>query len=202
MGKELEWKLAVPEACLLDDILAWTEIRRRMAEEPRFYHMRTSYYDTPDRRFSRRQITVRCRLENETPVICVKAPLPGAEADARFFRGEWELEGTDIPAALPRLVEMGAPAVLLEPVTLTCMWEADFERRAVLLVFEDGSAAELALDLGALYGPTHSLPLCELELEQKRGEPAATLALLAALRERFALKPQEKSKFARARALD
>ena len=46
------------------------------------------------------------------------------------------------------------------------------------------------------------MPLCELELEQKEGEPAGTLALLTALRERFALEPQEKSKYARARALD
>ena len=200
MGKELEWKLAVPEACLLDEILAWEGVRARMAEEPRFYHMQTSYYDTPDRRFSRRRITVRRRLENETPVICVKAPLPGA--DDHWLHGEWELEGTDVAAALPRLVEMGAPEELLEPVPLVCMWRADFARRAVLLRFDDGSAAELALDLGALYGPTHSLPLCELELELKEGEPAETLALLAALRERYDLKPQEKSKFARARALD
>lgn len=200
MGKEMEWKLAVPEACLLDDILAWEGVRTRMAEEPRFYHMQSSYYDTPDRRFSRRRITVRHRLENETPVICVKAPLPGA--DDRYLHGEWEVEGADVAAALPRLVELGAPEELLEPVPLVCMWEADFERRAVLLRFDDGSAAELALDLGALYGPTHSLPLCELELELKEGEPAAALVLLAALRERFSLKPQEKSKFARARALD
>ena len=40
------------------------------------------------------------------------------------------------------------------------------------------------------------------KLELKAGDPAGTLALLAALRERFALEPQEKSKYARARALD
>ena len=200
MGKELEWKLAVPEAGLLDEILAWEGVRARMAEEPRFYHMQSSYYDAPDRRFSRRRITLRCRLENEISVICVKAPLP--EADDRFLHGEWEVEGADLAAALPKLVELGAPALLLESVELNCLWRADFERRAVLLRFEDGSAAELALDLGALYGPTHSLPLCELELELKEGGPAAALALVAVLRERFSLKPQEKSKFARARALD
>ena len=201
MGKELEWKLAVPEACLLDDILAWTEIRRRMAEEPRFYHMRTSYYDTPDRRFSRRRITVRFRLENETPVICVKAPLPGG-AEGAHLRGEWELEGDDLIAALPRLVALGAPAELLEPGELACRWQADFLRRAVLLRFADGSLCELALDRGSLRGPTSSCPLCELELELKQGAPDETLALLAALRSRFGLELQEKSKIARARELE
>ena len=200
MGREMEWKLAVREPGLLEEILAWEGVRARMAEEPRLYHMQSAYYDAPDRRFSRRRITLRRRMENETSVICVKAPLPGA--DHRFLHGEWELEGTDLTAALPRLVELGAPEVLLEPVELECLWRADFERRAVLLRFDDGSVAELALDQGALYGPTRSMPLCELELELKEGEPAETLALLDTLRERFSLKPQEKSKYARARALD
>lgn len=201
MGKELEWKLAVPEACLLDDILAWTEIRRRMAEEPRFYHMRTSYYDTPDRRWSQRYVTLRRRLENEVSVLCVKAPLPGG-AEGAHLRGEWELEGDDLIAALPRLVALGAPAELLEPGELACRWQADFIRRAVLLRFADGSLCELALDRGSLRGPTSSCPLCELELELKQGAPDETLALLAALRSRFGLELQEKSKIARARELD
>ena len=196
----MEWKLAVPEACLLDDILAWEGVRARMAEEPRLYHMQSAYYDAPDRRFSRRRITLRRRLENGNSVICVKAPIPGA--DDRYLHGEWEVEGTDLTAALPGLVEQGAPAVLLESAPLDCLWRADFVRRAVLLRFDDDSVAELALDQGALYGPTRSMPLCELELEQKKGDSAGTRALLFALRERFALKPQEKSKFARARALD
>lgn len=200
MGKEQEWKLTVPEPALLEDILAWEEIRSRMLEAPREYHMQTSYFDTPDRRWSRQRITIRCRLENETPVVCVKAPLPGA---AEHLRGEWELPGSDdVAAALPLLVEQGAPEELLGARGLVSMWEADFRRRAVLLGFADGSRCELALDLGALYGPTHYLPLCELELEMKAGDPAATLALLERLRVRYALTPQEKSKFARARALD
>ena len=200
MGKELEWKLAVPEACLLDEILAWEGLRGYLAEEPRRYHMQSSYYDAPDRCFSRRRITLRRRLENERSVLCVKAPLPGAED--RFLHGEWELEGADLIAALPKLVELGAPVLLLEPVELVCLWRADFTRRAALLRFADGSAAELALDLGTLSGPTRSAPLCELELELKEGGSAQALELLTALRERFGLAIQEKSKFARARALD
>ena len=200
MGKEQEWKFSVPEASRFDEILAWEEIRRRMAETPRDYHMQTSYYDTPDCRFSRGRITLRRRLENEPSVICVKAPLP--EAGDPSVHGEWELEGTDVIAALPRLTAMGAPAVLLEAPDLVCRWKADFHRRAVLLRMEDGSLAELALDAGSLSSGARSLPLCELELEMKAGGPEAALALLRALRERFHLAPLPLSKFARARALD
>ena len=200
MGKEQEWKLAVPEPSLLDDILAWEVVRGFMAETPRLYHMRSSYFDAADRRFSRRRITIRLRMENDTPVVCVKTPLPGPK-DC-FLRGEWEAEGSDVTAALPRLVALGAPAELLEPVPLTCLWGADFRRRAVLLRFADGSAAELALDLGTLSGPAGTLPLCELELERKAGSPAAALALLQALQARFGLHPESRSKLARAKALE
>ena len=199
MGKEQEWKLSVPDPALLGEILAWEGIQSRMLEAPRPYHMRSAYYDTLDRRFSRRRITIRRRMENDRSVVCVKAPL--ADAADPYTHGEWELEADDLAAALPRLVELGAPAVLLEPAELRCMWRADFRRRAVLLGFADGSTSELALDYGSLSGPSRSMPLCELELEMKSGDPAATLGLLLLLRQRFGLLPQEKSKFARAREL-
>ncbi len=200
MSTELEWKLSVPDTSVLDDILTDEAIRSRMTETPRRYHMQTSYYDAPDRRFSARRITLRRRLENETSVLCVKAPLSGA-ADSHA-RGEWELAGDDLSAALPRLAALGAPVSLPEPCELLCLWRADFVRRAVMLRMDDGSLCELALDFGSLYGPGGSCPLCELELELKQGAPGASLAFCEALRERYGLAAQEKSKFARARELE
>lgn len=199
MGTELEWKYAVPEPSLLDVILAWEEIEKRMTEAPRQYHMRSDYYDTADRRFSQGQITLRRRLENETSVVCVKAPLP--DADDPQLRGEWELAGDEPAAVLPRLVALGAPQALLESGALQILCRADFTRRAVPLRFADGSAAELALDCGTLFGPSCSTPLCELELEWKAGEPAAARAFAEAIAARFRLEAQPLSKFARAKAL-
>ncbi len=203
MGTELEWKLTVPEAGLLDEILDLEEIRTRMAETPRCYHMRTTYYDTPSRRFSERHFTVRQRMENDRSVLCVKAPAPGKAPNAKL-RSEWEIEGGDISAALPELVAAGAPAELLEAARegLVAVCGAEFRRRAVLLRFSDGSACELALDAGTLFGPGRSEPLCELELEMKAGAPAATLELYRFLWTRFGLVPQPKSKYARAAGLN
>ena len=198
MGTELEWKLAVPEPALLEELLAWEELRRLTAEPLRHYHMRTTYFDTPERLLTRRRLTLRRRMENERSVICCKAPL-GAEDS--HLRGEWEVEGDELAAALPRLPARGAPALLTELGELRPICGADFHRRAVLLRLDDGSACELALDAGRLFGPTESLPLCEAELELKEGAPDASLALLARLTERFGLAPQPLSKFARARAL-
>ena len=199
MGTELEWKLSVPDPSLLDAVLAWEGVERLLAETPRHYHMQTTYYDSPERALAPRHITLRRRLENERSVICVKAPLPGA-AD-RHLRGEWELEAESPAEALPRLIALGAPALLGELEALVVVCGADFQRRAALLRFPDGSACELALDCGRLFGRGGELPLCELELEQKEGSPHASQALYRALRARFGLAPQERSKYARAREL-
>lgn len=198
MGTEQEWKLSVPSEALLDEIPAWEGLRSLFAETPRDYRMQTTYYDLPDRSLARRGITLRRRLENERSVVCVKAPLPGA-ADSHLH-GEWELEAETLSAALPRLAAMGAPPLPenAEPVPVC---GAEFRRRAVLLRLADGSACELALDRGRLFGAGGSMPLCELELELKEGPPDATAALCETLRQRFGLLPQEKSKYVRARSL-
>ena len=199
MGTELEWKYELPEGLPDGDLLSWPPVRSRMAETPRLYRMRTTYYDTADRALSPRRITLRCRFENNQPVICVKAPLPPA-ADSGI-RGEWELPGSDPAAALPELVRLGAPPELASLNGLGPVCGAAFVRTAVLLRFSDGSAAELALDHGTLFGASRSLPLHVLELELKEGAPDEPLAFAEALAARFALAPQPKSKYARARAL-
>ena len=199
MGKEMEWKRSVPEAALLDGILRDPAVSALAAEEVRVYEMRTVYYDTPERELGKRKITLRCRMENEISVVCVKAPLP--DAPDPHMHGEWELEGTDPLAALPRLVALGAPEDLLRYENLACVCGAAFRRRALLLRFPDGSEAELALDLGSLNGPTASEPLCELELEMKSGAPDRAYALLEELTARYSLAVQERSKYARASRL-
>lgn len=212
MGTELEWKYALPDPALLDEIAACETVRGRTVESPRRCHMQSEYYDTPDHRFFRERTTLRHRLEDERSVFCMKAPLrgeqsvgtalcrPSPEADPHL-RGEWETEAADLASALPRLAALGAPVPPADtPLQVLC--RADFIRRAVLLRLDDGSTAELALDLGTLSGATRSLPLCELELELKSGEPAAARAFAEALAARFSLRPEPLSKFARASALE
>lgn len=212
MGTELEWKYALPDPALLDEIAGCETVRGRTVEAPRRCHMQSEYYDTPDHRFFRERITLRHRLEDESSVFCMKAPLRGEQsvgtalcrpspAADPHLRGEWETEAADLASALPKLAALGAPVPQADtPLQVLC--RADFIRRAVLLRLDDGSIAELALDLGTLSGATRSLPLCELELELKSGDPAAARAFAEALAERFSLRPEPLSKFARASALE
>ena len=60
---------------------------------------------------------------------------------------------------------------------------------------------ELALDQGQLMGGGKSIPLCEVEVELKQGEPAALAAFAALLQSSYPLKPEKKSKFRRALSL-
>lgn len=200
MGIELEYKLRAADARTLARVLASPEVAALRIEPWRETRMKTTYYDTPDRRFSARRWTLRRRTENDTSIICLKTPLAVGEG-----RGEWQLEA-DAPTreTIERLLQIGAPQELrtlygdgrLVPVS-----GAEFLRTSAMLEFPDGSRAELAGDCGKLLGATQSLPFTEAELELYRGEPTATKALAAALCAAYGLCEEPLSKFARAAAL-
>ncbi len=200
MGKELEYKLFVPnENCLLH-ILADEELLALAREAIGQTRMKTTYYDTDERSFSSRHWTFRQRQEGEKSVVCLKTPLKESHA-----RGEWEIEAECIDeAAVSRLLEAGAPQELTRlyhsgEVLPLC--GAQFLRRHVMLEFPDGSRAELAADCGFLHGKEERFFFSELELELYEGEPDEMLAFLTRLCRRYELKEEPLSKFARARSL-
>lgn len=200
MGKELEYKLSAPDEAMLLRILRDDEILALAVGAAEETRMKTTYFDTDDRRFSSHHFTLRRRLEGGRSVICLKTPV--AEAHAR---GEWEVEGEAVDErAIERLLRLGAPRELsafYASGALRSICGAEFLRRHVMLEFSDGSRAELACDCGFLHGQTESLPLCEVELELYRGEVAEMIALVSRLCDRYGLKEEAKSKFARARQL-
>ena len=91
MSTELEWKYAVPNPAVLAELPAWEGFAGLFDGPPRQYHMQTVYLDTDDRRLAAANITLRRRMENQTSVVCCKAPLPGADPASGKLRGEWEL---------------------------------------------------------------------------------------------------------------
>lgn len=160
------------------------------------YRMETTYFDTPAFALSDRRVTLRRRMENGVSVCTVKTPV------STYGRGEWECRCEDIQAAVPELCKLGAPKELLalteEGVVPVC--GARFRRRAGLITFRE-SQLELALDRGILMGGGKEIPLCEVEVELKSGDPEDAVAFGALLAQRFGLEPQKRSKFRRALAL-
>ncbi len=200
MGKELEYKLFVPDEATLLKIMQDKEIAALAITPWNNTKMKTTYYDSSDRRFSSRHWTLRQRYEGEKSVVCVKTPRKESHT-----RGEWQIEAPCIDEqAISRLVESGAPMelVFLYGVgDILPICGAEFSRNHIMLEFPDNSRAEFAADAGLLHGQEARIPLCELELELCDGSPSEMLALVTRLCRRYGLREEPLSKFARARAL-
>lgn len=160
------------------------------------YRMETTYFDTPDGDLSARRWTLRCRRENDTHICTLKTPGQGNA------RGEWDTESGDIFAAVPVLAGLASLPELeaLAAKGLVDRCGARFVRMALPVKLSSGEA-ELALDRGVLLGGGKELPLCEMELELKSGNPEELTALAQVIAHRFGAVPEPKSKFARAKAL-
>ena len=186
MGVEFELKFSAAPA-------QQEAIQKQYLNTYKQYQMQTTYYDTPDAALSARHITLRCRMENREAVCTVKTPIAG------YGRGEWDCRCDDIGKAIPMLVEAGAPQALLELTAagVTPVCGARFTRYAGTVDFA-GAVLEIALDSGVLLGGGQEVPLCEVEVELKSGEPEAAIAFGMELQRCFALTPQKKSKFRRA----
>ena len=77
---------------------------------------------------------------------------------------------------------------------------ARFTRQALTVELPEG-AVELALDKGILFAGDREMPICEVEVELKDGDPAAAVQFAKWLAEKYALQPETRSKFKRAKAL-
>lgn len=188
MGREFELKFRATEAqqqAIQEQYAPWQRME-----------METTYYDTPTGELSRRKVTLRCRLENGVSVCTVKTP---AENGAR---GEWECLCDDVLLAVDILCKLGAPEELKQWISpgLRVRCGARFTRLC-REVCAEGCVMELALDSGVLLGGAREMPLCEVELEHKEGNEAATEQFAKAFAAAYSLRPEEKSKFQRASAL-
>jgi inorganic triphosphatase YgiF len=158
--------------------------------------METTYFDTPGKDLRNLRWTLRRRTENGICVCALKTPGDG------FSHGEWEVYCNRIEDAVPMLLEKGAPKELsaFAEAGLVAACGARFTRLAGL-IHAAGCSVELALDEGVLLGGGKELPLCEIEVELKEGSEDAAAAFAIALAQEYGLRPETRSKIARALAL-
>ena len=158
--------------------------------------METTYFDTPGKDLRNLRWTLRRRMENGISVCALKTPGDG------FGHGEWEVYCNRIEEAVPMLLEKGAPKELsaFAEAGLVAACGARFTRLAGL-IHAAGCSVELALDEGVLLGGGKELPLCEIEVELKEGSEDAAAAFAIALAQEYGLRPETRSKLARALAL-
>lgn len=158
--------------------------------------METTYYDTPGSDIRNLHWTLRSRKENGISVCALKTPGEG------FGHGEWEVCCERIEDAVEPLLSKGAPMKLAEfaAMGLRPVCGARFVRLAGL-IDAPGCTVELALDEGYLLGGGKEAPLCEIEVELKEGSEDAAAAFAMVLAQEYGLRPETRSKIARAMAL-
>lgn len=203
MATEIEMKLGVPNADVLEKVLSDPSLTPYMKDDFQEMHMRSTYYDTSDGVLSQRKWTLRLRDEGGHCVAAFKTQ--NVSDDLGFFtRNEWQCNATSMQEAIPQLIDQGAPRelkTLLRGKELLPVCGAEFTRRAVYLYMEDGVRIEMAGDLGYLFAGEKQEPICEVELELLYGDAVSLSPLCNQLVEEYGLYEELRSKYQRAKAL-
>lgn len=201
---ELEYKFALDSAAqgvqVMQALRDGAVAGARLISEKRV-DMDSTYFDTAQGALWRKGCGLRLRKENGRQICCLKC---GASADESGLsrRGEWESECADMEDGLEKLKALGAPALFPDggEGALQAVARVRFLRCACLV--QTGAAVcELSVDQGNFGTETGKNTFCELELELKSGEEEDFCAFAASLARRYALKPEERSKLARALAV-
>lgn len=163
-GKEIELKLEVPPESLggIADIPAF----RPLADGAKTETEISVYFDTDRQKLRRNGVMLRVRRSGDRRLQTIKA----ATDSWVLERDEWECE---IPGDTPDLDL--ARGTALEPLLgrklerqLKPVFATKVQRRSCSLA-DDHHAVEITLDKGRIDAGQRSQPLCEVELELKRG---------------------------------
>lgn len=133
----------------------------------------STYFDTPTYELREAGFSLRIRRVGEIRTQTVKATTSGTVG--LFARPEWEfvVDGDQpvLDYTTPLRAEFGSALDGLAP-----LFEVHVERRKWTLI-ENGSQIEAVLDTGFVAAGERRTPICEVELELKRGEPQTLFAL-------------------------
>jgi len=151
-----------------------------------------TYFDTPDKALYRHGLSLRVRKERGAYTQTIKA-----SAGKAFTRSEWDLKINrpvpdrefiyDNPEFQAQLGDRAAER--FEP-----MFETRIRRTTRKLVSEGGTEISCGLDVGEIAGRDGSVPITELELELKSGDPAVLFEIARRLNESFPVRLVKRSR--------
>lgn len=157
-------------------------------------HLKSVYYDTPERTLWRNGLTLRVRQNGARFVQTVKAEF----RDDPLRRGEWEASvpslAPDIALAMPFIPEKLRADI--ESSRVEGVFTADIHRHQRMLDLPSGTV-EVAFDHGEIKAGERSMPVSEIELELKSGSAAAIHEVALRLCEHGEVRPSIRSKSAR-----
>ncbi|UGX89015.1 CYTH and CHAD domain-containing protein [Phyllobacterium meliloti] len=194
---EIELKLRAP-AGALDEIRQSSVIRQFARNKGVIRRLEATYFDTPDHQLFKAGLSLRVRREGRRYIQTVKR----VASSGSLHRNEWEVPVAGMAldlAALP-IAEIGGPLdgmaeAGLIPVFVTRV------RRHILMLDQQDTQIEVALDEGDIVFGPHCLPLCEVELELKQGKVASLYQVGLGLMDVVPLCLETQTKSARGYAL-
>jgi triphosphatase len=181
MAVETELKLRIaPEQ--LAKLKRHVLLKTHAVTRPTTRRLYNIYYDTPKLELHRSEVALRLRHAGRQWLQTLKGG--GSVKAGLHQRNEWEVPvsgpALDFSATQSAEWDEHLPPSLrkkLKPVFVT-----DFSRTSRMLDFQ-GSQIELCMDRGEISTEQHSMPVCELELELKSGEPQQLFELALAILE-------------------
>lgn len=199
---EAEIKLAI-DAASAAQIKKLPVLRDHAAAEPQDAEHVDRYFDSPDFDLWRHGFALRVRSNGTHHVQTLKgggSALAGLhrrtelEAEVDGEQPDLELFARQLREAVPELAKGRLPA--LEPVFVNRS-----KRSSWMLDLPDGAQVECALDVGELRHGEKTVPVRELELEMKQGEPARLYELAQQVHAALPVRLENVSKAERGYAL-
>ncbi|WP_251977133.1 CYTH domain-containing protein [Salinicola avicenniae] len=180
MSDEIELKLALaPQAPAQ---IAEHPLLRSL--ESRTTPLGNQYYDTPEGALQANRVALRVRRLGERRVQTLKSAAQSQGGLSTRGEWEWPIDDVERNAAgldVKGLHELAHPALAaIDLERLAPVFATDFERRTWRYRQGD-SDIEIALDQGEIIVGETRLPICELELELKQGQPEQLWMLAEAL---------------------
>jgi triphosphatase len=172
VAQEIELKFLIESGGLpmLDSLPV---IGKRLRRAPR-KHIETTYFDTPKRLFTDNGFALRVRKQEKGRLFSVKQA-----SSSGISRGEWEQPITSDEPSRADISATPAGAVLAKNGkngSVAALYTVAVDR-ASFLVKEGSAEIEIAVDRGEIKHEGKELPVCELELELKKGDPRQLFAL-------------------------
>lgn len=201
MSIETEIKLLI-DGKSLSRVATLDLVQRVAIGGPKRRRLSAIYFDTPEGHLRKAGLTLRLRREAGRLVQTVKSEA-GANGDP-LSRGEWEAEVAGDRPDLAAAEDSPVPALLAEaeiaPEALEPQLSVEVNRK-ILSLGLDGSTVEMAIDRGRIAAGDRSVPVAEVELELKSGDPLRLLGFVRALMAELPLRLEHRSKSARGFAL-
>jgi triphosphatase len=200
---EIEAKFRVDDQQTFPQLLALDAIGPfKLTAEPDAEDQRNVYFDTADRRLRAGQYGLRVRYVGSRRIATLKGAAKAR--DGMYERDEWEVEigDDDHPSSWPASEARDRTLALLDGAEPLPLLAIRTHRLHIIALRNEMRVAELSLDTGAIDAGGRTASFRELEVELlKTGTRADLDDLVALLRARFTLIPEDRSKLARGLAL-